>query len=187
MNAFIEQMPLRLASHVDEGIAFLDGDATKAEAALLEILESAPPGSLVPIDFSGVLIASAAARRLLKRPMLRLRAGELADRYIVLGDLGDSEDNVSIMLRDESLPMVERTSSGPLLLGDPDVAVDETWRFLSSKSSSTASEVKEALALASISSATNRLTSLAKLSLARRVDQRTVPGGGREFVYSAVR
>lgn len=187
MNAFIEHSPLRLAIHVDEGIAFLDSDTVNAEAALLQMLESAPPGSLIPIDFSDVRVASAAARRLLKRPILRLRAGELADRYVVLEDLGESEDNVSIMLRDENLPMVERTNSGPRLLGSPDVAVDQTWSFLAARPVSTASEVKEALALTSISSATNRLTSLAKLCLARRIDQRTVPGGGREFVYSAVR
>jgi predicted transcriptional regulator len=41
--------------------------------------------------------------------------------------------------------------------------------------------------LVNISTATNRLTNLAKAGVARRVEHRPVSGGGREYVYAAVK
>ena len=112
----------------------------------------------------------------------------MADRFLILGDLGDSLYNVEVMLAGESLVAVERTDDdGPQLRGAVDVAVRATYAFLASVSTATASAVQKEFQLANISTATNRLTTLAKLSLARRVEQRPVAGGGREFVYSAVR
>lgn len=187
MKTFIEQEPFVLKPLVGD-IAFFDDDALEAERALLSKLEASPPGSLVLVDVFGVRLASAAARRLLKRAILRIGAGELRDRYLVLGDLGESEDNVQIMLQGEDLLLVERSDKlGPRLLGDPDVAVQQTYDFLLRSPVSTASEVSEKLRLSSVSAATNRLTNLTRLGLARRIDERTVAGGGREFVYAAVR
>jgi len=171
-----------------KSVLFVSGDAEAAERDLLHALESLPPGSLLPLDFTGIRISSEAARQLLRRALLRITTGELSDRYLVLGDLDDSQYNVDIMLAGESLVAVERTEDeGPQLRGQVDPAVRETYDWLLSVSTATASLVLEKLKLSNISTATNRLANLAKLGLARRVEQRPVSGGGREYVYAAVR
>ena len=187
MKPFLESAPFRVSEHVTTPAPFKDADTEHAERALLERLDQLPPASLLAVDFSGVRISSEAARRLLRRALLRLTGGELADRYIVLGDLGDSLYNVEVMLEGESLVAVERSDDdGPLLRGDVDQAIQDTYAFLRSVPVATASLVQDHFKLTNISTATNRLTNLSKLGLARRVEQRPVSGGGREYVYAAV-
>ena len=187
MKSFNETAPFRVGEHVTTPAPFKDADTEAAERALLERLDQLPPASLLAIDFSGVRISSEAARRLLRRALLRLTGGELADRFLVLGDLGDSLYNVEVMLEGESLIAVERSDDeGPVLRGDVDQAIKDTYVYLRSVPIATASMVLEHLKLSNISTATNRLTNLSKLGLARRVEQRPVSGGGRESVYAAV-
>ena len=186
---FTEGPPFRVRSHTARTRSlFTRVDTEHAEQALLSALEQLPVGGLLVVDLEGVRIASEAARQLLRRPLLRLTTGELADRYLVLRELGESIYNVEVMLQRESLVAVERSESeGPQLRGNVDVAVRATYELLTNVPTATASAVQESLQLANISTATNRLTTLAKLGLARRVEHRPVAGGGREFVYAAVR
>jgi hypothetical protein len=178
----------RVADHVRDPSVFTAGEAADAESALLDELDRLPAGGLLEIDFTGVRVASEAARQLLRRALLRVSTGELKDRYIVLGDLGDSLYNVEIMLDGEKLVAVERSADeGPQLRGDVDPAVQATYSHLLSVSEATASSVQDHFSLANISTATNRLTTLSRLGLARRIDHRPVVGGGREYVYAAVR
>jgi len=188
MNTFNETQPFKVRAFVAKPSPFKDADTADAERALLERLDQLPPASLLPIDFARVRISSEAARRLLRRALLRLTTGELSDRYVVLEDLGDSLYNVEVMLSGEALVAVERSEEeGPVLRGDVDQAVMDTYLYLRSVATATASSVQDHFKLSNISTATNRLTTLAKLALARRVEQRPVAGGGREYVYAAVR
>lgn len=188
MKPFIETAAFKLKAHVRTAAPFKDADTELAERALLDRLGELPPASLLTVDFSGVRISSESARRLLRRALLRLTGGELADRYLVLGDLGESQYNVEVMLSGESLIAVERSNDdGPVLRGDVDQSVNDTYAYLCTVPVATASLVQDYLKLTNISTATNRLTTLAKLALARRVEQRPVSGGGREYVYAAVR
>ncbi|MBB4635973.1 hypothetical protein [Longimicrobium terrae] len=166
---------------------FTRADTETAELALLERLEREPPGTLLTVDFSGVRISSEAARQLLRRAILRITGGELTERFLVLGDLGESRYNVEVMLAGESLVAVERSKDeGAKARGAVDPAVRTTYDYLASKPTATASMVLNDLGLSAIAAATNRLSNLAKLGLARRVEQRPVSGGGREYVYAAV-
>lgn len=188
MKAYEEAEPFRVLQKIgSDGMAFTSGDTESAEAELLGLLEDLPPGTLLPIDFTGVRISSEAARQLLRRAFLRVAGGELVDRYLVLGDLDVSQYNVEIMLDGEALTAVERSEEGPQLRGRVDPAVRATYEFLLTNQTATASELLTELGLSNISTATNRLSNLAKLGLARRVEQRPVPGGGREYVYAAIR
>lgn len=187
MKAYDEVEPFRVGARISaDGMAFTSGDTEAAERDLLALLEALPPGSLLPIDFTGVRISSEAARQLLRRALLRVAGGELVDRYIVLGDLDVSQYNVEVMLDGEALTAVERTDEGPQLRGRVDPAVRATYHFLIAQKTATASRLLTDLGLSNISTATNRLSNLAKLGLARRVEQRPVPGGGREYVYAAI-
>lgn len=178
----------RISEHVTERSLFTASEASTAETALLEALDRLPEGGLLRIDFSGVRVSSEAARQLLRRALLRVTTGELKNRFIVLGDLGDSFYNVEVMLEGEGLVVVELSDDeGPQLRGDVDPAVRATYSHLLTVSHATANSIQTHFALTNISTATNRLTTLSRLGLARRVDHRPVAGGGREFVYSAVR
>lgn len=187
MNIFLEAQPFVVRDFVAQELPFKDDDAAAAEAALLERLEALEPGGLIPLDFSRMRIGSAAARRLLRRPLLRISGGELEDRYVVLGDLGDSQYSVDVMLEGEKLVAIERSDEGPQLRGGVDPAVQATYSQLLRSATMTASELQDSLGLTNISTATNRLTNLARLGLSRRVEQRPASGGGREYVYAAVR
>ena len=188
--SFLDTPPFQVRDHT-RGRArslFTRGDTEAAELALLDRLEKEERGILLLVDFSGVRISSEAARQLLRRALLRITAGELAEKYLVLGDLGESRYNVEVMLLGESLIAVERSEDeGPKPRGAVDPAVRATYEYLVSKPTATASMVLSDLGLSAIAAATNRLSNLAKLGLARRVEQRPVAGGGREYVYAAVR
>ncbi len=187
MKPFIEAEPFKLKAHLKTRSPFKDADTEDAERALLARLDALPAAGLLPLEFSQVRVSSEAARRLLRRALLRVSGGELADRYLVLGDLGDSLYNVEVMLSGEALIAVERSDDeGPMLRGDVDQVIQDTYAFLCTVPEATASSVQQHFGLSNISTATNRLTNLAKLALARRIDQRPVAGGGREYVYAAV-
>jgi hypothetical protein len=185
--AFADTSVFRISEHVDQTSLFTASEAANAENALLDALDRLPDGGLLRIDFANVRISSEAARQLLRRALLRVTTGELKNRFIVLGDLGDSFYNVQIMLEGERLVAVEQSDDeGPQLRGDVDPAVRATYSHLLSVPNATASSVQTHFSLSNISTATNRLTTLSKLGLARRIDNRPVAGGGREFVYVAV-
>jgi hypothetical protein len=187
-DVFVEAHPFSVQAHVTSRTPFIAADTQQAEQVLLNALAALPPAGLLPIAFTGVRISSEAARQLLRRALLRLAGGELIDRYLVLEDLGDSLYNVEVMLESESLVAVERSNDqGPQLRGSIDPAVRDTYAYLLSVPTATASMVQHHFSLTNISTATNRLTSLAKLAVARRVEQRPVSSGGREYVYAAVR
>jgi hypothetical protein len=187
MSGFTDQIVFRLGLFIDKKSAFTAEDSIVAEGALLSSIDESPIGSLNVVDFEESRIASAAARTLLRRAIKRLLSGELEDRYIVLANLGESAYSVEVMLSGESLTSVARTDHGPQLMGRVDPAVKDTYEYLLSVSDATAGILRETLQLQNISTATNRLATLSKLGLARRVEQRPAAGGGREFVYVAVR
>jgi len=190
MNPFPQGATVSLATVFRGPVSLFGADeAAPAEPVILESLERLGAGGLVVIDFDGVRVSSEAARQLLGRAIRRITSGELSDRFVILWQLGASSYNTKVMLEGEGLTTVERlaTSPGARLLGRFEPAVRETFDFVLSTESTTAGEVKEALGLESTAAATNRLTRLAKLALVRRIAERAIAGGGREFVYSAVR
>lgn len=191
MNAFTEAEPFRVHTlESDEPeILFSAHEVAAKEEALLHALEALPPGSLLPVDFEGVKISSEAARELLRKALRRLTSGEIEDRYLVLQRLGPSRYNIGLMLKGEGLTGVERPGEGTAarLIGRVEEAVRQTYEFLLGRETATARDLQEHFGLSNISTATNRLSGLAKLALARRVAEETVPGGGRQFIYAAVR
>lgn len=190
MNAFHEADPLVvLTAGEDVGELLFDADdARSKEAALLDRLERLPPGGLLPIDFTGVRVASEAARQLLRRALRRITGGELPDRFVVLTGLSAGRYNIEVVLDGEDLTMVERLTDGTRarLLGRIDPAVRDTYQFLLSVPSARAKDVYEHFSLSNMSTATNRLAALARIGLAYRADQEPVAAGGRQYVYVAV-
>ncbi len=188
MNAFTVEEVFPLREHAGaHALLFVPADAVAAETRLLDALSQLPEGGLLVLDCSGVRLASAGARQLLRRALLRLSRGELEDRYLVLAGLGDSVYNVDVMLKGERLAVVERTvSEGPVVRGQLDASLRDTYTWLLARESGTASALRSESGLGTIAAATNRLTSLWRQALARRVGRRAAEGGGREYLYAAV-
>jgi hypothetical protein len=189
MNEFGPADVFALAERPERlGDLYTADDATELEAALLHRLELLPPGGVLVVDFNGVRIASDAARRLLGRAVRRIGGGgELEDRYIVITRVGLTSYNVEVMLEREGLTVVQRTADGSSaqLMGRLDPAVKETYEFLRKTKTATAHDVHREFNQ-TIQAATNRLTKLFRLGLARRVAQEAASGGGRQFVYAAL-
>jgi|ERR1051325_9009273 hypothetical protein len=189
-SPFTSEVSLRLAEVVSGSKDIFEAsEAVPAEQAVLAALEALDPGGLLVLDFEGVRISSEAARQLLRRAMHRLRGGEITDRYLVLSRLlGGSRYNMEVMLQGEGLVGVERTSEPPgaRLLGEIEPALEQTFVVLAARPTASASQIREKLGLNSTQAATNRLAALAKAALARRVTERSLEGGGREFIYAAV-
>jgi len=178
-----------LSSHVHSA-PFLEDDVREAEALLLQLLENAPFGTTVRVDLEGVRIASAAVRGLLRRPLRRLQGGEqaeLRDRYIVLDNVSDSWHSVDVTMRSEdAIVAVHRQLHDPAqLLGKTDPAVRETYDFASSRDAVTANMLTKQFGL-SIAAASNRLATLARHGVIRKIDQRSTASGGREYVFHAI-
>jgi len=188
VNTFVNASPFVLRElWTPNAPLFLDVEAVPLESALLQRLQELAPGGLLPLDFGDVRIASEAARQLVRRAIIRLSSGELPERYIVLINLDRSRYNLEAMLRREGLVTVERTAAGPRLIGRVERVAEETFDFAAALNAVTASMVQERFGLQGIAAANNRLTSLWKLALLRRADARSLPGGGREFLFAAVK
>lgn len=189
MNASQPATRLRVSDFgSDGGVLYADEDAAPAEKRLLAMLEELPSGGVLEVDLSGVKLASDASRRLLRRALLRLSRGELDDRALVIVGLEYGTYNLRVMLESEGLTAVERPVDGsaPRLIGKVDSAVRETYDYICSRTRTTAQDVLKHFELLTIAAATNRLTRLKQLGLARRVEQEPVEGGGRQYVYVAV-
>ena len=187
MNAFIEHPAgrLRLKSFGAE-LLFGADEAEPIELELIERLQSLPEGGLLVVDFDGVRVASEAGRQLLRRALLRISGGELEQRFIVLANLERCRYSMNSMLRQEQLTAVARTSGGPQLLGQVDRVAAETFAYVASKDTVTAKMVFDHFGLQGIGAATNRLATLARSALVRKMGPRSLPTGGREYVFAAV-
>lgn len=180
---------LRVKDHAGQA-PFLEDDVRDAEARLLLALEEAPPGTIVRVDLEGVRIASAAVRGLLRRALRRLYGGEqaeLQDRFIALDNVSDSWHSVDVTMRAEDAIVVahRQLNDPPQLLGKLDPAVATSYDFASARDTVTANMVMKHFDL-SIAAASNRLATLSKHGLVRRIDQRATASGGREYVFRAI-
>ena len=189
MKSFTEERSLELGKLIGPGdVLFSAEEAAPGEETLLVALEALPDGGLLVVNMTEVRVSSEAARRLFRRALRRVAEGELSGRYIVLLGLEGSRYNIDVMLQGEKLVTVERLSKGASqLVGRAEPAVIETYNYLTGIRSATASDVKNHFQLENISTATNRLTKLWKLALARRIEESSVSGGGKQYVYAAVK
>lgn len=189
MNAFTEERSFELDKLIGPSdVLFSAEEAAPGEETLLGALEALPDGGLLVINLTNVRVSSEAARRLLRRALRRVAEGELSGRFIVVFGLESSRYNIDVMLQGEKLVAVERLSNGTSrLVGRAEPAVIETYQYLMGRRSATASDVKNHFQLENTSTATNRLTKLWKLALARRIEESPLPGGGKQYVYAAVK
>jgi hypothetical protein len=179
---------VREYAEVDRREFMWDEEVVPMERALLLRMDQLSPGDTLVVNFDGVSMSSDAARRLLKRTILRVQGGEWSDRAVVLDRLGRGRYNVKVMLQSEHLAVVARNEKGAAtLLGDAEPAAIDTYELLAKRSSATARDVLKAFSLNTVAAATNRLARLAKIGAVRRVGQESVEGGGLQYRYAAVK
>ena len=168
-------------------LLFLPEEGARVREPLRRAIRALPSGARLVIDFSGVKVASDAARSFLAN-ILREIGKDPLGRSVVLYRLGASLYSVKVMLQDEKLTAVARKEGrkGVELVGRQDRVVAETYDYLSSRGSATAAEIRDHFGLNSTSVATNRLVSLADRGLAVRIGQEVIDGGGMQYRYQAV-
>jgi hypothetical protein len=189
MNAFNEVAPLKVRAGQDSLVLISEEETVGIEARLLAALDALPIGGLLALDLDGVQLSSESARQLLRRAIRRVCSGELDDRFLILQNLKRGRYSVEAMLKLEGLTVAERVAEGrsPALLGKVDQVVRETYEFLVRKGDATARDLVEEFELKTVSAATNRLTTLSGLGLARKVAQEGLPGGGIQYRFAPVR
>lgn len=189
MNALRESHAFHVSPDSAELTIISEEEAAPLERGLLEELERLPGGSVLPLDLAGVRLSSESARQLLRRALRRLSSGELDDRFLVIQNLRRGRYSVEAMLKLEGLTVVERVADGhpPQLLGKVDSVVKETYDFLVRNGDATARDLVDEFALKTVSAATNRLTNLTSLAVARRTAPESLPAGGVQFRYVPVR
>ena len=189
MNAFNEISPMLVRQGADDRVLITEEETVDIEARLLAALEVLPPGGLLPLDLDGVRLSSESARQLLRRAIRRITGGELDDRFLILQNLRRGRYSVEAMLKLEGLTVAERVADGhpAALFGKVDPVVKETYDFLVRIGEATARDLVEEFNLKTVSAATNRLTTLSTLGVARRVAQERLPGGGFQYRFAPVR
>ena len=189
MNAFNEVAPMAVGTGKGPLVLISEEDTVEIEARLLAALDALPVGGLLPLDLEGVQLSSESARQLLRRAIRRVSSGELDDRFLVVQNLRRGRYSVEAMLKLEGLTLAERVAEGhpPALLGKVDPVVKETFEFLVRNGDATARDLVDEFKLKTVSAATNRLTTLGALGLARKVAQEGLPGGGFQYRFAPVR
>lgn len=188
MNSPVQESRFLISAIDNVGeLLFLPEEGARVREPLRRALKSLPVGGRLVVDFSGVKVASDAARSFLAVILKEIGKDPLG-RSMVLDRLGASHYSVKVMLLDERLTAVARREGrkGVELLGRQDRVVVETYDYLSARGSATAADVRDHFELNSTSVATNRLVSLADRGLAVRIGQEPIEGGGMQYRYAVV-
>jgi hypothetical protein len=167
-------------------------EAARVGAEIAEMVEDSAAGTLVVINLEGVETRASCLALLLGPPLRLVQSAEgdpeLRDRYVVLqGPLGSNERDAHLALADEKLVAVVRDPGGPRLIGKVDRMVEETYPILVRHREVTSALLMEPPFGMKIAAANARVTKLHKLGLLRHVREEFLDGGGRRFVYEAVR
>jgi hypothetical protein len=155
-------------------------------------LKDNPLDSIMPIDFSQIQFldyscADEFVCKLVRRIMIR----DFGERYILISGVNEIvKENLTAALKERGLvvPGIGKDDQ-VVLYGDISQEMRETYNFAVTKESFTARDIVGSGLITDnrISSASNRITRLHDMALARKINQKNVGGGGRQYIYEAVR
>ncbi|MDD5584334.1 MAG: DUF4325 domain-containing protein [Candidatus Omnitrophica bacterium] len=165
-------------------------EGARIREEILRKLESEAPDIVLPLDFSKVkFIDFSFADEMLGRLLRRTQSGELGERFVVLEGLNDSlKENLHIALKEKELVCVFiKPNSEVEILGKLSDELKNTYFAAVKKGKITARDIFELDKMDNISAASNRLTRLKEMGLLTKTKDEVVNGGGRQYVYEAVR
>lgn len=157
---------------------------------VIKRLESEAPDIVLPIDFSKATVVDFSfADEFLCRIIRRILSGDLGEKYIVIESLKESlRENINIAFKERELVCIYvKPDSSVEILGKVSEELRKTYFAAIEKGKITARDVLELEKLENISAASNRLTRLKDLGLLRKTTDEVITGGGRQYVYEAIR
>ena len=184
------------------GGMYIRSDEPAIQAArnqLVERLDEAPPGSVVPLSFELVEVSASCIAFLLGSVLAAIAERHLEGKFVVGWDPRNrNEWDADAGLKKESeekgrklIAVWEASEASPVLVGPVDEQVKVTYEFACERAGrdefgTTARDLAKHYGL-SIQAASNRLTKASSLGLLYAVDRESVAGGGSQYVYVPVK
>jgi anti-anti-sigma regulatory factor len=152
---------------------------------LLAHLTRYPVGARIPLDFTGVkFLDISCADEFLNRLLLRLRSGEIEERFLIIRGVNPSvRETIDAVLRLRGLVILCEGEDGFSLLGEIKQPVQEALAILMQRKRLTSADLARELKK-TLTSACNRLTLLQKMGLAYRVKEEGI--AGRQYYYESI-
>jgi hypothetical protein len=170
-----------------------------ARNQLVERLDEAPIGSVVPLSFEHVEVSASCIASLLGSALRAIAERHLEGKFVVGWDPRNrNEWDADAGLKKESealgrklVAVWEASEENPVLVGPVDEQVRVTYQFVCTRAArhdhgTTARDLAERYRL-SIQAASNRLAKASGLGLLYAADRESVPGGGTQYVYVPVK
>ena len=156
--------------------------------ALMAHLQQYEDRTVVPLDFEQVqFVDVSCADEMLNKLLLRLRSGELKDRFVFIVSANASvRETLEAVLQLRDLAVLAEDEGGQVhLLGALKRPIREALDVLLERKSATSAEVSEQIDK-NVNIVCNRLNALQRLGLVCRLRDGSVVGGGRQYFYVSI-
>ena len=174
---------------VSSGQAILSGRPRGGELleALMEFILRTPDYSVTPLDFSQVdFIDVSCADEMLHKLLLRLRSGELGNRYAYIQGIKTSlRETIEAVLQLRELSVLLKKGGDVVLLGVLKRPLWEALEVVLELKCATSAELSGELNK-NVNIVCNRLNALQRLGLVCRMRDGSVAGGGRQYYYVSI-
>lgn len=177
---FIFQAEQGILSGRPKGAALLDG--------LMVHMEQCADHTVIALDFAQVkFVDVSCADEMLNKLLLRLRSGELKNRFVFIVSANASvRETLEAVLQLRDLAVLSEDVDGRVqLLGALKRPMREALDVLLERKSATSAEVSETIDK-NVNIVCNRLNALQRHGLVCRLRDGSVAGGGRQYVYVSI-
>jgi len=164
----------------------------KIREQVIARIKGNPLDTIMPLNFEQVqFLDYSCADELICKLVRRIMIRDFSERYILISAVNDIvRENLEAALKERKMavPGIDKNDQ-IILYGDISQEMKETYNFAVKREIFTARNIAEAGLVPDkkINSASNRITKLYDMALVRKVSQENVGGGGRQYVYEAVR
>jgi DNA-binding transcriptional ArsR family regulator len=155
--------------------------------ALMAHLLKCPDLCAFALDFSQVsFVDVSCADEMLNKLLLRLRSGELGNRFVHIEGANTSvRETIEAVLQLRELSALIEDETGIQLLGALKRPMREALDVLLERKCATSSEISEILDK-NVNIVCNRLNALQRMGLVCRLRDGSVAGGGRQYYYVSI-
>ena len=155
--------------------------------ALMAHLLKCPDQCAFALDFSQIsFVDVSCADEMLNKLLLRLRSGELGNRFVYIAGANTSvRETVEAVLQLRELSVLLEDEAGIQLLGSLKRPMREALDVLIERKCATSAEISETLDK-NVNIVCNRLNALWRMDLVCRLRDGSVAGGGRQYYYVSI-
>lgn len=155
--------------------------------ALMAHLLKCPDQCAFALDFSQIsFVDVSCADEMLNKLLLRLRSGELGNRFVYIAGANTSvRETVEAVLQLRELSVLLEDEAGIQLLGALKRPMREALDVLIERKCATSAEISETLDK-NVNIVCNRLNALQRMGLVCRLRDGSVAGGGRQYYYVSI-